>query len=64
MGGDKLLSSAEAPTSGSPTSPDRKLLRHPILASLYTRKKPLIQRLVATPLQQFKTHLYIDNSSL
>lgn len=35
MGGDKLISSVAAPTLGSPTSPDRKLLRHPILASQY-----------------------------
>lgn len=60
MGGDKLLSSAAAPTLGSP-SPDRKLLRHPILASQY--KEGAILCLVPTPLQ-FKTHPYIDNSSL
>lgn len=50
MGGDKLISSVAAPTLGSPTSPDRKLLRHPILASQYKelvteeleRRKPLL----------------------
>lgn len=35
MGGDELFSAVAAPTLGSPTSPDRKLLRHPILASQY-----------------------------
>lgn len=60
MGGDKLFSLAAAPTLGSP-SPDRKLLRHPILASQY--KEGVILCLVPAPLQ-FKTHPYIDNSLL
>lgn len=69
MGGDKLFSSIAAPTLGSPTSPDRKLRRHPILVSQYKelvteeleRRKPLLF-LWSPP--HSKTHPYTDRGSL
>lgn len=73
MGGDELFSAVAAPTLGSPTSPDRKLLRHPILASQYKELVTRAGRTEATPHPlfgphptpvQFKTHPYIDKGSL
>lgn len=57
MGGDVLFSAVAAPTLGSP-SPDRKLLRHPILASQYKELVTRAGKTEATP------HPYIDKGSL
>lgn len=58
MGGDELFSAVAAPTLGGPPSPDRKLLRHPILASQYKELVTRAGKMEATP------HPYIDKGSL